>query len=83
MSPAEALRAHEAKHPEMPRGLPADHPDFIRWHAEFSQWVVQKERLEIAARVLGVVPEAPRKLQPACTSRADYHYREPLKRRSA
>ncbi len=40
---AQELLELEAARPEMPRGLPPEHPEFIRWHQAFQAHVDRKQ----------------------------------------
>lgn len=81
MTPQEALNHHLTQRPVSPGAVGADHPAFIAYHAALTNWTAKLDRLECAVRVLGVAVEGPKRTQPACTTKADYIYREPVKRR--
>ena len=45
MTIEQQLHDHQAKRPEMPRPFAPDSPEGIEWHAAFTLWVREKERL--------------------------------------
>jgi hypothetical protein len=80
MTPAEALAAHIAQRPEMPRPFNADQPECIAWQRAMQRWVDKKDRLECAVSMEGVTIEFERQT-PVVTPRADYIYLEPIGRK--
>jgi hypothetical protein len=80
MTPAEALAAHLAQRPEMPRPYDPDSADAIAWQRAMQRWVDKKDRLERAVSMEGITVEFERQT-PVVTPRADYIYLEPVGRK--
>lgn len=76
MTPTEALTAHQAQRPEMPRGCRANDAAFVAWHQQFSEWVAVKETLDRAVACEGIALAPYDHSAPACTPRADYEWRD-------
>jgi hypothetical protein len=80
MTPAEALAAHLARRPEMPRPYNPDSTEAIAWYRAMQRWIDTKGRLECAVSMQGVTVEFERQ-KPVVMPRADYIYREPMGRK--
>ena len=75
------LLDHEAKRPRPPFPTPeVSSPEWQAWRKAWGKWMARKEAIQTALNVeaAGITFE---RVQPRCTQRADYIYREPIKRR--
>jgi hypothetical protein len=75
MTAAEVLALHRSRRPEMPRPFNTDQPECIAWQQAFQLWVDEKERLECAERVAGLVSD-PERQKPRCMPASDYQWRD-------
>lgn len=87
MTPAEALAAHLATRPELPRPVPpVDSPEWRPFHTALQAWVDKKAALESKAAVADMdIPLEHRERvmrERACMPRADYEWRDIPKRPS-
>ena len=81
MTPAEKLAHHLTQRPVSPGSVGANHPDMIAYHQAYTKWVNTLEKLEAEIRRDELQKMVFVRQTPQVTPRADYIYREPLKRR--
>ena len=81
MTPAEKLAHHLTQRPEMPRPYDPDSAIAIAWQRAMQWFVDTREKLEAEIRRDELQKMVFVRKAPSVTPRADYIYREPLKRR--